>query len=65
MEFSDIEIILNNMKPVDRFVFGIKYLFHSVKSKLTNKDTAGSFLHTEIVRQSVLFRRIDAGEIQA
>lgn len=64
MEFTDIEIVLNNMKPVDRFVFGVKYLWHSAKSKLTKKDTAGPFLHAEIVRQSVLLRRIDAGEIQ-
>ena len=64
MEYSDIEVILNNMKPLDRFVFGMKYLFIHIKDKVSGKDEASPFLHQECLRQSVLLRRIDAGDIQ-
>lgn len=65
MDYSDIEVVLNGMKPVDRFVFGIKYLFFSAKSKITGKDTAGPFLHEECLKQTARLRMIEVGDYQA
>lgn len=64
MEYSDIEVIMNNMKPVDRFVFGVKYIWRHVSDKFTKKDTAGPFLQSECIKLSSVMRRIDAGELQ-
>lgn len=62
MEYSDIEVVLNAMQPIDRLIFGAKYLYHAGREKLLGEDLTGPFLHDEYLRQVNLFRMIDAGD---
>ena len=64
MDINDIMVIMDNMKPVDRFVFGVKYLWESGRSKITGKDTALPMLQAECAKQAEKARRIDAGDFQ-
>ena len=65
MKYADIEVILNSMKPADRFLFGLRYLYHIAKSKMTGEDMAELLLYTEMKRQVERTRRIEAGDYQA
>jgi hypothetical protein len=64
MDYNDIEVILNGLKPADRFLFGVKYLYHAARSKITGKDTAGTFLETECKKQAERLRMIAVGDYQ-
>jgi hypothetical protein len=66
MENSDVEVILDTLPPQERFVFGLRYLYHTVKGKLTKDDGAGadSFLQQVLDRQLDKIRTQEIGDFQ-
>ena len=45
--------VLDNMKPAQRFWFGLEYLFYTVKAKITNTDADLDFLEDSYQKQMV------------
>lgn len=66
MENTDVEVILNTMQPKERFVFGLKYLYHTVKGKITSDDgvAAEDFLQQACDRQLDKIRTQAVGDYQ-
>lgn len=48
----DYYAVLDDMKPAQRFWFGVEYLFYSVKAKLTNTDADLEFLESACQKQT-------------
>jgi hypothetical protein len=54
-EVADVEVILDTLPPQERFVFGLRYLYHTVRGKLTSDDGVAA----EECLQQVLDRQLD------
>jgi len=49
----DYYAVLDDMKPAQRFWFGLEYLFYTVKAKLTNTNADLEFLESACQKQVV------------
>jgi hypothetical protein len=66
MDYNDVEAILDTLEPKEKIVFGLKYLYHTVKGKLTSDDgvAAEKCLQQALDRQLDKIRTREVGDFQ-